>query len=135
MWEANRNNFSGWILLQRCWFSNVHREHILSSLLKYFLKKHYSDLLQESLLSGVRSRSYSCSSPKISLGRTRVVRDFTACNSSEGKHCVPLVSESILSQGRVSVSESTQNTQQQLAWVFHFIFTTNFSKLGKIFFS
>ncbi|XP_054434467.1 rho guanine nucleotide exchange factor 28 [Pteronotus mesoamericanus] len=38
---------------------------------------------KESLLSGVRSRSYSCSSPKISLGRTRLVRDFTVCNSSE----------------------------------------------------
>ncbi|XP_021571832.1 rho guanine nucleotide exchange factor 28 [Carlito syrichta] len=39
--------------------------------------------LKESLLSGVRSRSYSCSSPKISLGKTRLVRDLTVCNSSE----------------------------------------------------
>ncbi|KAF6123087.1 Rho guanine nucleotide exchange factor 28 [Phyllostomus discolor] len=38
---------------------------------------------KESLLSGVRSRSYSCSSPKLSLGRTRLVRDFAVCNSSE----------------------------------------------------
>ncbi|XP_072601474.1 rho guanine nucleotide exchange factor 28 isoform X3 [Vulpes vulpes] len=39
--------------------------------------------LKESLLPGVRSRSYSCSSPKISLGKTRLVRDFTVCNSGE----------------------------------------------------
>ncbi|XP_014405196.1 PREDICTED: rho guanine nucleotide exchange factor 28 isoform X2 [Myotis brandtii] len=38
---------------------------------------------KESLLSGVRSRSYSCSSPKISLGKSRLVRDFTVCNASE----------------------------------------------------
>ncbi|XP_036887953.1 rho guanine nucleotide exchange factor 28 isoform X1 [Sturnira hondurensis] len=38
---------------------------------------------KEPLLSGVRSRSYSCSSPKLSLGRTRLVRDLTVCNSSE----------------------------------------------------
>ncbi|XP_023401309.2 rho guanine nucleotide exchange factor 28 [Loxodonta africana] len=38
---------------------------------------------KESLISGVRSRSYSCSSPKISFGKSRVVRDFTVCNSSE----------------------------------------------------
>nr|XP_012639034.1 rho guanine nucleotide exchange factor 28 isoform X7 [Microcebus murinus] len=38
---------------------------------------------KESLLSGVRSRSYSCSSPKISLGKAQLVRDFTVCNSSE----------------------------------------------------
>ncbi|KAM4875956.1 rho guanine nucleotide exchange factor 28 [Thomomys bottae] len=38
---------------------------------------------KESLLSGIRSRSYSCSSPKISLGKTRLVRDLTVCNSSE----------------------------------------------------
>ncbi|XP_010633470.1 rho guanine nucleotide exchange factor 28 isoform X2 [Fukomys damarensis] len=39
--------------------------------------------LKESLLSGIRSRSYSCSSPKISLGRTRLIRDFTVYNSRE----------------------------------------------------
>uniref|UniRef100_A0A8C4MHL9 Rho guanine nucleotide exchange factor 28 n=1 Tax=Equus asinus TaxID=9793 RepID=A0A8C4MHL9_EQUAS len=39
--------------------------------------------LKESLLSGIRSRSYSCSSPKISLGKTRMVRDFAVCSSSE----------------------------------------------------
>nr|XP_044989537.1 rho guanine nucleotide exchange factor 28 isoform X3 [Jaculus jaculus] len=38
---------------------------------------------KESLLSGIRSRSYSCSSPKISLGKTRLVRDFTVCNASD----------------------------------------------------
>ncbi|XP_060241593.1 rho guanine nucleotide exchange factor 28 isoform X1 [Meriones unguiculatus] len=38
---------------------------------------------KESLLSGIRSRSYSCSSPKISSGRSRLVRDFTVCSSSE----------------------------------------------------
>ncbi|XP_012880750.1 PREDICTED: rho guanine nucleotide exchange factor 28 isoform X2 [Dipodomys ordii] len=46
---------------------------------------------KESLLSGIRSRSYSCSSPKISLGKTRLVRDLTVCNSSEeqGVYSVP----------------------------------------------
>uniref|UniRef100_A0A8C6RTH2 Rho guanine nucleotide exchange factor 28 n=1 Tax=Nannospalax galili TaxID=1026970 RepID=A0A8C6RTH2_NANGA len=38
---------------------------------------------KESVLSGIRSRSYSCSSPKISLGKSRLVRDFMVCNSSE----------------------------------------------------
>uniref|UniRef100_A0A8C2MJE5 Rho guanine nucleotide exchange factor 28 n=1 Tax=Cricetulus griseus TaxID=10029 RepID=A0A8C2MJE5_CRIGR len=38
---------------------------------------------KESLLSGIRSRSYSCSSPKISSGKSRLVRDFTVCSSSE----------------------------------------------------
>ncbi|XP_073933402.1 rho guanine nucleotide exchange factor 28 isoform X3 [Castor canadensis] len=38
---------------------------------------------KDSLFSGIRSRSYSCSSPKISLGKSRLVRDFTVCNSSE----------------------------------------------------
>ncbi|XP_010334823.3 rho guanine nucleotide exchange factor 28 isoform X2 [Saimiri boliviensis] len=46
--------------------------------------------LKESLLSGVRSRSYSCSSPKISLGKTRLVRDFTVCNSSEEQRAYSL---------------------------------------------
>ncbi|XP_077616072.1 rho guanine nucleotide exchange factor 28 isoform X1 [Crocuta crocuta] len=46
--------------------------------------------LKESLLSGVRSRSYSCSSPKISLGKTRLVRDFTLCNSSEEQRAYSL---------------------------------------------
>ncbi|XP_046521558.1 rho guanine nucleotide exchange factor 28 isoform X7 [Equus quagga] len=39
--------------------------------------------LKESLLSGIRSRSYSCSSPKISLGKTQMVRDFAVCSLSE----------------------------------------------------
>lgn len=38
---------------------------------------------KESLLSGIRSRSYSCSSPKISSGKSRLVRDFTVCSTSE----------------------------------------------------
>ncbi|XP_004874207.1 rho guanine nucleotide exchange factor 28 isoform X2 [Heterocephalus glaber] len=46
--------------------------------------------LKESLLSGIRSRSYSCSSPKISLGRTRLVRDFTVWNSREEKRTYSL---------------------------------------------
>uniref|UniRef100_A0A8C7B867 Rho guanine nucleotide exchange factor 28 n=1 Tax=Neovison vison TaxID=452646 RepID=A0A8C7B867_NEOVI len=46
--------------------------------------------LKESLLSGVRSRSYSCSSPKISLGKTRLVRDFTVCSSSEEQRAYSL---------------------------------------------
>ncbi|XP_012577300.1 PREDICTED: rho guanine nucleotide exchange factor 28 isoform X2 [Condylura cristata] len=45
---------------------------------------------KESLLSGVRSRSYSCSSPKISLGKSRLVRDFTVCNSSEEQRAYSL---------------------------------------------
>ncbi|XP_003461966.1 rho guanine nucleotide exchange factor 28 isoform X4 [Cavia porcellus] len=46
--------------------------------------------LKESLLSGIRSRSYSCSSPKMSLRKTRLVRDFTVCNSSEGQRSYSL---------------------------------------------
>ncbi|KAH0512739.1 Rho guanine nucleotide exchange factor 28 [Microtus ochrogaster] len=38
---------------------------------------------KESLLSGIRSRSYSCSSPKVSVGKPRLVRDFTVCSSTE----------------------------------------------------
>ncbi|XP_006899095.1 PREDICTED: rho guanine nucleotide exchange factor 28-like [Elephantulus edwardii] len=45
---------------------------------------------KESLISGVRSRSYSCSSPKISLGKSRLVRDFTVCNSSEEQRAYSL---------------------------------------------
>ncbi|XP_014635100.1 PREDICTED: rho guanine nucleotide exchange factor 28 [Ceratotherium simum simum] len=45
---------------------------------------------KESLLSGIRSRSYSCSSPKISLGKTQLVRDFTVCNSSEEQRAYSL---------------------------------------------
>ncbi|XP_032134378.1 rho guanine nucleotide exchange factor 28 isoform X3 [Sapajus apella] len=45
---------------------------------------------KESLLSGVRSRSYSCSSPKISLGKTCLVRDLTVCNSSEEQRAYSL---------------------------------------------
>ncbi|XP_017383128.1 rho guanine nucleotide exchange factor 28 isoform X2 [Cebus imitator] len=43
-----------------------------------------------SLLSGLRSRSYSCSSPKISLGKTCLVRDLTVCNSSEEQRAYSL---------------------------------------------
>ncbi|XP_011728484.2 rho guanine nucleotide exchange factor 28 isoform X1 [Macaca nemestrina] len=45
---------------------------------------------KESLLSGVRSRSYSCSSPKISLGKTHLVRELTVCNSSEEQRACSL---------------------------------------------
>ncbi|XP_076995586.1 rho guanine nucleotide exchange factor 28 isoform X2 [Tamandua tetradactyla] len=45
---------------------------------------------KESLLSGIRSRSYSCSSPKISLGKARLVRDFTVCSSSEEQRAYSL---------------------------------------------
>ncbi|XP_055968404.1 rho guanine nucleotide exchange factor 28 isoform X3 [Sorex fumeus] len=45
---------------------------------------------KESLLSGIRSRSYSCSSPKISLGKSRLVRDFTVCSSSEEQRAYSL---------------------------------------------
>ncbi|XP_019338152.2 rho guanine nucleotide exchange factor 28 isoform X2 [Alligator mississippiensis] len=38
---------------------------------------------KESLLSGIRSRSYSCSSPKVFLGKSRFARDFTVCDSNE----------------------------------------------------
>ncbi|XP_057645410.1 rho guanine nucleotide exchange factor 28 isoform X2 [Chionomys nivalis] len=38
---------------------------------------------KESLFSGIRSRSYSCSSPKVSVGKSRLVRDFTVCSSTE----------------------------------------------------
>ncbi|XP_075788373.1 rho guanine nucleotide exchange factor 28 isoform X1 [Pelodiscus sinensis] len=41
-------------------------------------------LSKESLLSGIRSRSYSCSSPKVLLGKSRFSRDFTVCDSNEG---------------------------------------------------
>ncbi|KAF4024293.1 hypothetical protein G4228_016309 [Cervus hanglu yarkandensis] len=46
--------------------------------------------LKESLFSGIRSRSYSCSSPKISLGKTRLIRDFTVCNSVEEQRAYSL---------------------------------------------
>ncbi|XP_072814631.1 rho guanine nucleotide exchange factor 28 isoform X1 [Vicugna pacos] len=46
--------------------------------------------LKESLLSGVRSRSYSCSSPKISLGKARLMRDFTVCSSVEEQRAYSL---------------------------------------------
>ncbi|KAM5264266.1 rho guanine nucleotide exchange factor 28 [Ctenodactylus gundi] len=46
--------------------------------------------LKESLLSGIRSRSYSCSSPKISSGKARLIRDFTVCSSSEEQRAYSL---------------------------------------------
>ncbi|XP_027720073.1 rho guanine nucleotide exchange factor 28 isoform X2 [Vombatus ursinus] len=45
---------------------------------------------KDSLLSGLRSRSYSCSSPKICLGKTRLVRDCTVCDSSEEQRAYSL---------------------------------------------
>ncbi|XP_038621375.1 rho guanine nucleotide exchange factor 28 [Tachyglossus aculeatus] len=46
---------------------------------------------KESLLSGVRSRSYSCSSPKVSFGKSRLVRDFAVCDANEEQraHSLP----------------------------------------------
>lgn len=88
--------------LQKCRFSNTHGEHIILSRRVAFFK-NFIMFSQESLLSGVRSRSYSCSSPKISLGKSRLVRDFTVCNSSEGEHYLPYIFATILSQGRVLV--------------------------------
>ncbi|XP_005386124.1 PREDICTED: rho guanine nucleotide exchange factor 28 [Chinchilla lanigera] len=46
--------------------------------------------LKDTLLSGIRSRSYSCSSPKISLRKTRPGRDFAVCNSGEGQRAYSL---------------------------------------------
>ncbi|XP_042637254.1 rho guanine nucleotide exchange factor 28 [Orycteropus afer afer] len=46
---------------------------------------------KESLFSGVRSRSYSCSSPKISLGKSRLMHDFTVSNSSEEQRSYSLL--------------------------------------------
>uniref|UniRef100_A0A8C6ZZD1 Phorbol-ester/DAG-type domain-containing protein n=1 Tax=Nothoprocta perdicaria TaxID=30464 RepID=A0A8C6ZZD1_NOTPE len=40
---------------------------------------------KECLLSGIRSRSYSCSSPKGLLGRPCIPRDFAVGDSSEGR--------------------------------------------------
>uniref|UniRef100_A0A8C3S0L3 Rho guanine nucleotide exchange factor 28 n=1 Tax=Chelydra serpentina TaxID=8475 RepID=A0A8C3S0L3_CHESE len=47
--------------------------------LDYSIHRMDSHNLQskESLLSGIRSRSYSCSSPKVLLGKSRFARDFT----------------------------------------------------------
>ncbi|XP_073200369.1 rho guanine nucleotide exchange factor 28 isoform X8 [Lepidochelys kempii] len=53
--------------------------------LDYSIHRMDSNNLQskESLLSGIRSRSYSCSSPKVLLGKSRFARDFTVCDSNE----------------------------------------------------
>uniref|UniRef100_A0A8C3XLP8 Rho guanine nucleotide exchange factor 28 n=1 Tax=Chelydra serpentina TaxID=8475 RepID=A0A8C3XLP8_CHESE len=48
----------------------------------------------ESLLSGIRSRSYSCSSPKVLLGKSRFARDFTVCDSNEEQRAYSLPEQS-----------------------------------------
>uniref|UniRef100_A0A7M4DWX6 Rho guanine nucleotide exchange factor 28 n=1 Tax=Crocodylus porosus TaxID=8502 RepID=A0A7M4DWX6_CROPO len=49
---------------------------------------------KESLLGGIRSRSYSCSSPKVFLGKTRFARDFTVCDSNEEQRAYSLPEQS-----------------------------------------
>ncbi|XP_067425369.1 rho guanine nucleotide exchange factor 28 isoform X2 [Emydura macquarii macquarii] len=49
---------------------------------------------KESLLSGIRSRSYSCSSPKVLLGKSRFARDFTVCDSNEEQRAYSLPEQS-----------------------------------------
>uniref|UniRef100_A0A8C3PKB1 Rho guanine nucleotide exchange factor 28 n=1 Tax=Calidris pygmaea TaxID=425635 RepID=A0A8C3PKB1_9CHAR len=46
-------------------------------------KKRYGIDLMECTVSGIRSRSYSCSSPKGLLGRPRIPRDFAVGDSNE----------------------------------------------------
>uniref|UniRef100_A0A452HUH5 Uncharacterized protein n=1 Tax=Gopherus agassizii TaxID=38772 RepID=A0A452HUH5_9SAUR len=60
--------------------------------LEYSVQKMDSNNLQskESLLSGIRSRSYSCSSPKVLLGKSRFARDFTVCDSNEEQRAYSL---------------------------------------------
>ncbi|XP_061476988.1 rho guanine nucleotide exchange factor 28 isoform X2 [Rhineura floridana] len=41
---------------------------------------------KESLLSGIRSRSYSYTSPKVLLGKSHCARDFTICDSNDEQH-------------------------------------------------
>ncbi|XP_062941805.1 rho guanine nucleotide exchange factor 28 isoform X2 [Cynocephalus volans] len=69
---------------------------------------------KESLLSGIRSRSYSCSSPKISLGKTRLVRDFTVCSSNEDG--VPHSGHSFLQSLSLSKSVSLLHLCKQRAY-------------------
>ncbi|NXG68679.1 ARG28 factor, partial [Baryphthengus martii] len=45
------------------------------------------NFLKECTVSGIRSRSYSCSSPKGLLGRPRIPRDFTVADLNEGQDC------------------------------------------------
>ncbi|XP_039400640.1 rho guanine nucleotide exchange factor 28 isoform X4 [Mauremys reevesii] len=60
--------------------------------LDYSIHRMDSNNLQskESLLSGIRSRSYSCSSPKLLLGKSRFARDFTVCDSNEEQRAYSL---------------------------------------------
>ncbi|XP_053147245.1 rho guanine nucleotide exchange factor 28 isoform X2 [Hemicordylus capensis] len=55
-----------------------------------------SDNMQskESLLSGIRSRSYSYTSPKILLGKSHCVRDFAICDSNDEQHAYNLSEQS-----------------------------------------
>ncbi|XP_044302416.1 rho guanine nucleotide exchange factor 28 isoform X2 [Varanus komodoensis] len=45
---------------------------------------------KESLLSGVRSRSYSYTAPKVALGKPHCARDFTICDSNDEQHAFRL---------------------------------------------
>ncbi|XP_053887935.1 rho guanine nucleotide exchange factor 28 isoform X7 [Malaclemys terrapin pileata] len=60
--------------------------------LDYSIHRMDSNNLQskEPLLSGIRSRSYSCSSPKVLLGKSRFARDFTVCDSNEEQRAYSL---------------------------------------------
>ncbi|XP_074851528.1 rho guanine nucleotide exchange factor 28 [Carettochelys insculpta] len=62
----------------------------------YSIHKMESNNVQskESLLSGIRSRSYSCSSPKVLLGKSRFARDFTVCDSNEEQRAYSLPEQS-----------------------------------------
>uniref|UniRef100_A0A8C8RPL7 Rho guanine nucleotide exchange factor 28 n=1 Tax=Pelusios castaneus TaxID=367368 RepID=A0A8C8RPL7_9SAUR len=60
--------------------------------LDYSIHRTESNNLQskESLLSGIRSRSYSCSSPKVLLRKSRFARDFIVCDSNEEQRAYSL---------------------------------------------
>ncbi|XP_062983999.1 rho guanine nucleotide exchange factor 28 isoform X2 [Elgaria multicarinata webbii] len=49
---------------------------------------------KESLLSGVRSRSYSYTSPKVILGKSHCARDFTICDPNDEQHAFSLPQQS-----------------------------------------
>ncbi|KAM6475246.1 rho guanine nucleotide exchange factor 28 isoform 3-T3 [Liasis olivaceus] len=49
---------------------------------------------KESLLSGIRSRSYSYTSPKVLLGKPQCAREFTQCDSNDESHAFSLHEQS-----------------------------------------
>ncbi|KAM6289587.1 LOW QUALITY PROTEIN: rho guanine nucleotide exchange factor 28 [Aegotheles albertisi] len=55
---------------------------------------------KECTVSGIRSRSYSCSSPKGLLGRRRIPRDFAVGDSNEGQTCPCSVNGVLMNSGR-----------------------------------